>query len=197
MKEKKDFQSKWENYWYYYKYHTLAAVFVLIMIGVFINDKLQQVDYDYRISAVTDYNLAEQQLDRLEEAFADLADDRNGDGEVHVLVSNYTITKDGNENPQVEMANQTKFMADLETGDSLIFIYSDSVYDIYKDDMIFDVKDGTQVKLSECKANTESDLNDLNIAMRVFGGTSLEKKDKLKEYYKDSQKLLEKFTNGE
>lgn len=197
MKEKKDFQSKWENYWYYYKYHTLAAVFVIIMIGVFVHDKLQQVDYDYRISAVTDYNLAEEQLDRLEEAFAGLADDRNGDGEVHVLVSNYTITKDGNENPQVEMANQTKFMADLETGDSLIFIYSDNVYDIYKDDMIFDVKDKTQVKLSECKANTESDLNDLNIAMRVFGGTSLEKKDKLKEYYKDSQKLLEKFTNGE
>lgn len=197
MKEKKDFQSKWENYWYYYKYHTLAAVFVLIMIGIFINDKLQQVDYDYRISAVTDYNLAEEQLDRLEEAFAGLADDRNGDGEVHVLVSNYTITKDGNENPQVEMANQTKFMADLETGDSLIFIYSDNVYDIYKDDMIFDVKDKTQMKLSECKANTESDLNDLNIAMRVFDGTSLEKKDKLKEYYKDSQKLLEKFTNGE
>lgn len=197
MKEKKDFQSKWENYWYYYKYHTLAAVFVIIMIGVFVHDKLQQVDYDYRISAVIDYNLAEEQLDRLEEAFAGLADDRNGDGEVHVLVSNYTITKDGNENPQVEMANQTKFMADLETGDSLIFIYSDNVYDIYKDDMIFDVKDKTQVKLSECKANTESDLNDLNIAMRVFGGTSLEKKDKLKEYYKDSQKLLEKFTNGE
>lgn len=196
MKKKKDFQSKWENYWYYYKYHTLAAVFVLIMICVFINDKLQQVDYDYRISAVTDYNLAEEQLNRLEEAFTNVADDRNGDGEIHVLVSNYTITKDGNENPQVEMANQTKFMADLETGDSLIFIYSDDVYDIYKDDMIFDVKDKTQVKLSECKENTETDLGELNIAMRVFEGTSLEKKDKLKEYYNDSQKLLEKFKNG-
>ncbi len=30
--EKKSFKSKWDNYWYYYKYHTLAGIFVLVVI---------------------------------------------------------------------------------------------------------------------------------------------------------------------
>lgn len=30
--EKQEFKSKWENYWYYYKYHTFAGIFVLVVI---------------------------------------------------------------------------------------------------------------------------------------------------------------------
>ena len=30
--EKDELKNKWENYWYYYKYHTLAGMFVLVVI---------------------------------------------------------------------------------------------------------------------------------------------------------------------
>lgn len=196
MKEKQALQDKWENFWYYHKYHVIAAIFVIFMIAVFINDKLAQVDYDYRISAVTDFNLTEEQISELENTFKSIADDRNQDGEVNVQISNYTITKEGNVNPQAEIANQTKFMADLETGDSMIFIYTDNVYEMYKDEMVFDVKDNTQVKLSECKKNTQPELNDMNIALRVFNGTALEKKEDMRQYYKGCKELFENFKNG-
>ena len=34
--ENKDFKSKWDNYWYYYKYHTLAGIFVLVVIVIIV-----------------------------------------------------------------------------------------------------------------------------------------------------------------
>lgn len=34
--EKKEFKSKWENYWYYYKYHTLAGMFVLVVLVIIV-----------------------------------------------------------------------------------------------------------------------------------------------------------------
>lgn len=42
--EKKDFKSRWENYWYYYKFHTLLAIFavfvaVLIIISFIRSDE--------------------------------------------------------------------------------------------------------------------------------------------------------------
>jgi hypothetical protein len=30
--EKKSFKQKWDNYWYYYKYHTLAGIFIIAVI---------------------------------------------------------------------------------------------------------------------------------------------------------------------
>lgn len=195
-KENKEFHAKWENFWYYYKYHVIAAVFVLVMIGVFINDKLQQIDYDYRIAAITENNLTEEQISGLEKDFQNIADDRNKDGEVHVQITNYTISEDENANYQVKMANQTKLMADFEAGDSMIFMYTDGVYETYKEQSIFDVKDGVQLKMADCKGNTQPDVNDLNIAMRLFEGTAMEKKEDLNQYYKDCKKLFENFKDG-
>lgn len=34
--EKKSFKSKWDNYWYYYKFHTLAGIFLLVVIAIIV-----------------------------------------------------------------------------------------------------------------------------------------------------------------
>ena len=39
-------------------------------------------------------------------------------------------------------------------------------------------------------------MNDLNIAMRLFEGTAMEKKEDLNQYYKDCKKLFENFKDG-
>ena len=36
MEEKKSFREKIDNYWYYYKYHTFAGIFVIIVLGIII-----------------------------------------------------------------------------------------------------------------------------------------------------------------
>ena len=58
------------------------------------------------------------------------------------------------------------------------------------------MKDGVQLKLADCKGNTQPDVNDLNIAMRLFEGTAMEKKEDLNQYYKDCKKLFENFKDG-
>lgn len=34
--KEKDFKKKWNNYWYYYKYHTLAGIFAVIVLALVI-----------------------------------------------------------------------------------------------------------------------------------------------------------------
>ena len=36
MEEKKSFREKIDNYWYYYKYHTFAGIFAIIVLGIII-----------------------------------------------------------------------------------------------------------------------------------------------------------------
>lgn len=193
---KKDFKSKWENYWYYYKYHTFAAIFVLIMVGMFIQDKCSQVHYDYKVALLTEQIVPEQVLDKLEKSLETYAVDLNKNGKVQVQILNYVTSAGQDINPQDEMANQTRLMGDMDAGDSMIYIYSDSAYDTYKKEGIFAVKDGQQTKLSECKGNKAKQLDDLNICMRVIKGTSLEKKKDEVTYYKESKALLKRFETG-
>lgn len=196
MKNKKDFKSIRENFWYYYKYHTLAVLFVLFMIGLFIKDKSSQIHYDYKVAVLTEQTIPEQELKKLEKSFESVAVDLNKNGKIQVEILNYVTAKEKAANPQEEMASQTKLMGDMEAGDSMIYIYSDGAYSLYKNQGIFDVKDGIQTKLSECKSNQADELGALNISMRVIKGTPLEnKKDKI-AYYRESKSLLERFENG-
>lgn len=196
-KDLKDIKSIWENFWYYYKYHVLAALFAALMIGMFIKDKISQIHYDYRVAVLTEQAMGEEVLTTLQESFEAVALDLEKDGKVQIEIMNYVTSKGEAMNPQLEMANQTKLIGDLEAGDSMIFLYSDEIYEVYKSEGIFDVEEGNKIKLSQCKANKEEKLDSLNISMRVVKGTPLEKKKDKMAYYKESESLLERFVKGE
>lgn len=196
MKNKKNFNSLLENFWYYYKYHTFALLFVLFLLTIFIKDKTSQIHYDYKIAVLTEQEVPDQYLKKLEKSFRPFASDLNKNGKIQIEILNYVTSKDNNINPQVELANQTKLMSDMSDGDSMIYIYSDKAYNSYKNEGIFDVPDGKQTKLSSCKGNQEDKLNNLNISMRIIKGTMLEKKKDKTVYYKDSKTLLERFKKG-
>ena len=52
-KEKKEFQNWWENYWYYYKWHTIAGIFVLVVLIITITECAKTVKPDLGVSIVT------------------------------------------------------------------------------------------------------------------------------------------------
>ncbi len=67
--EKKDFKSKWDNYWYYYKYHTLAGIFVLVVI-VLIVISCTNRDVEVELTLV-DTTALVNDIDMKEEIYAD------------------------------------------------------------------------------------------------------------------------------
>lgn len=197
MKEKNVFKKKWENFWYYYKIHVLVVIFILICAAVFINDKIQQIQYDYTIAVLSDAPCMTEDLTKLQEGWESIADDRNQDGKVHVEVLNYALGKSGGANPQINAANQTKFIADLQTGGSMIFLYSDTIHQTYKEDNMFQVEGGSPIKVSDCSGYQNMDgisaFQNMYISLRSYKGSGIEGKKGMDEYYAGSEKLYQRF----
>lgn len=202
-KKKEVCRKNWENFWYYHKFHVIIGVFVIAVIAVFVRDKLKQIDYDYTVAVVTAEVIPQEALDELQSVLENIASDRNNDKKVHVLIQNYAIGNKNGEssNPQITMANQQKFIVDAQTGTSMLLIYTDEVYEMYKKQGLFAVEDGTPVKMGECSAFTEmkdgDSLRNLNISLRNIDESLWSKEKDLKAYYEDSERLLERFMYGD
>lgn len=91
-KEKKNFKSRLENFWYYYKWHTLAAVVVLVAVGVGLSQCVGRVDVDlvvYYLSA-DPVSYSEDKVN-LKKALEPYVRDYTGDGQVRIEIENYFV----------------------------------------------------------------------------------------------------------
>lgn len=123
---KQTFQKKWENYWYYYKWHTLAAVFVIIVVAITARQCATRVDPDMSVALVTkSVEVPQQTCDQLAGVFQKYTADVNHDGRKVVQVYNYDLAST---NPQVQEAQSAKLMADLSAGTNVIFITDSDAY---------------------------------------------------------------------
>lgn len=136
-------RGKWENFWYYHKFHVLIAVFVLLVAGYSIWSTVKTVQPDYTIGMITQQSYPQEAIDALQNGMAKYGKDLNKDGRVVVQIDQYTISSDGAssapernpqsggtqiQDPQFEIANQTKLAADLSQGTSMIFLTDDASF---------------------------------------------------------------------
>lgn len=123
---KQTFQKKWENYWYYYKWHTIAAVFVLAVVAITVHQCATRVDPDMSVALVTkSVEVPQQTCDQLAGVLEKYTADVNHDGRKVVEVENYDLAST---DPQVQEAQSAKLMADLSAGTNVIFITDSSAY---------------------------------------------------------------------
>ncbi len=197
---KEDRKKKWDNFWYYYKYHVLIGAFILFCVITFAKDMLGKVSYDYNIGFLGDYSIMEEDKTKLEKWFVKNAEDLNKDGEVHVQVNDYFIPSEGEDgyDPQMVMAGQTKFSADVQTATSVIYFVSKASYDKFKEMEIFPEDENQLLEVKDCKAFKEMEspvsLQDMYITMRILPEVAdNEKGENAQRYYEESEKLLKKF----
>ena len=79
-------KQKIQNWLHYHKWWFIGGALVLLILGMIVRDMVTAPEYDYTIGIVTSQMLPDQILDELSDAFATLADDRDGNGEVAVQV---------------------------------------------------------------------------------------------------------------
>lgn len=192
-------KKKWDNFWYYYKYHVLAGIFVLVCIIVFAKDMLSKIEYDYCVSLVGDYAVPEEDKTDLQNWFEEHAEDLNGDGEIHVQVADYFIPEEGQSgyDPQILAASQTKLTVDLQEGTSMIYFLSDSNYERYKEMEAFPELEET-VKVKDCSGFAEigspASMEDMIVTMRLmYEDSKLGKDEEIQNYYEVNEKLLNQF----
>lgn len=143
-------KQKRQNFWYYYKWPILIGVIVTAVAAWFIYDLVTKVSPDYNVSFITKEAYPTQITERLQKALEERAEDLNGDGQVVVTVNQYTQYDDTESgamvDPNMQMANQTRMMADFSSAESMIFILDEDTLKGYmlSGDQLFLYKDGTQ-----------------------------------------------------
>ncbi len=197
---KEDRKKKWDNFWYYYKYHVLIGIFALFCIIIFAKDMLGKVSYDYNIAFLGDYSLVEEDRIKMEEWFTKNGEDLNEDGEIHVQISDYFIPSEEEKgyDPQMVMAGQTKFTADVQSGMSMIYFVSKKSYEKFKDMDLFPDEESQLMEVKNCKGFEETGnpitLQDMYITMRLLPEVADDEDGKREQqYYEESEKLLKKF----
>lgn len=83
-----DGKQKWENFWYYYKFHVMAIVLAVVVLVVGVAQCVNRPRYDYQIVLFTYAGYVDDQLDLIAEQFEPFAEDCNGDGKVEIGIIN-------------------------------------------------------------------------------------------------------------
>ena len=208
-KEKKSFKSKLENFWYYYKWHTLGALVVLLAVGVGLSQCIGRVDIDvvvYYLSA-DPISYAEDKTN-LKKALEPYVRDYTGDGQVRIEIENYFI----GENHDADMVKDNlRNFSNMYTAGSVMLImvddaglkqmtevgYFGDISDLTDEPLLYD---GT-VWNAECSAFKNSEslkywTTPMYWGVRVFNEKSLISISKTKgEEYEFAREVLSNIIN--
>lgn len=120
---------KWRNWWYYHKWYVVCGVLLLGIIGNIAGNALGlwSKSPDFQIAYIGRAELPPETASALEQAFASIAEDFNGDGEIIVKVNQYV---DGNQSQDVETAyyeyaSEISLIGDISNCESYFFLMAD------------------------------------------------------------------------
>lgn len=196
-------KKKWENFWYYYKWHTIALIFVIILAGYTIRDAVTKVNYDFNIDIIGSAALPFESTDKISQALekSGAVADNYSDGKINVLTGLISVpakgeTTDGTQ----EQVAQVK----LAVGESVVIITDERYMKGFSDSGVYgditSVADKAQipqdrrylspdgkvmgVKLDGCKFFADMGLNTdgLYITKRIANKDAKKDEQKMKEY---------------
>ena len=122
------FKAKMANYWYYYKWHTIAGVFVLILLVSTLVECAQKKTPDLTVAYVG-YDYV--QTDGFRDDLSALVGDVNGDGTEYVFCDNVTIPREIKSEQDMMMSQ--KLMLMFVDGETRLFIMERDFLDAYGD----------------------------------------------------------------
>lgn len=79
-------KKKAENFWYHYKWHTIAGCVALVLVVFFLKDMLFRTDPDATILMTTQQYYSQETIDAIQASLESMATDFNGDGKVSITI---------------------------------------------------------------------------------------------------------------
>ncbi|MDR3551589.1 MAG: hypothetical protein P4L75_00550 [Clostridia bacterium] len=204
---RENFNLKWHNYWYYYKWHTIAGIFVLLLIITFVTQCANQVKPDVSILLVTKAEYVSQdQQNAIQEKLQQFIPDINKDGKKVVSITNIDLNE--KQDATYFAAMVEKLMAIMQDNSQGVFIVDDGGYDYLQKSDVFEkfsavlpeaatTKDGYEIAISgltSFKNQSFSSLtNNLYFAVRAYSGKS---KSPDKTAYDNAISMLKKIVEN-
>ncbi|MEG1549008.1 MAG: hypothetical protein RR415_09600 [Ruthenibacterium sp.] len=214
-----------ENWWFYHKWTLLISLAAVAIVAWLSYDIITNVQPDYQIGFLDERMLPAGVTETLETNLAQFFDDRNGDGKIAVSVVEYTLpfTEEGDNDPNMRMANMTRLMADAQSGETMIFLTKtpqafQKEYGILADNDGKTPPEGTAptenfgILWKDCPVLTQLPLGDITgydgtnlgtmqdflsdykLLRRAFEGTALAGKEKELPRYESAMRIFDAMT---
>lgn len=119
-------KGKWENYWYHYKWHTIGALFIVVVLAITIGQMVNRDDPDYTIMLVTENGVPEGAVQRFAAELEAVGRDLDGDGKVEVQVMPITMGQG-----QLAAASAQQMVVHIAAADVLFFAFEPAYYEQY------------------------------------------------------------------
>ena len=142
------FKERVKHFWNYYKWHVIVITAVVALVAGSLYECATRETYDLEISYYGNTYVTDEQVAAMEAYFAQFVQDVNGDGKQTVKVYANSMAMMG-DNPEANMAMQSKFMAELAAGASAGYVFDQD----YKEVMTGESYDGTMESFYEMTAN--------------------------------------------
>ena len=181
-------KDKLSNFWYHYKWPVIIGGIVLVFLAILIGQMVTRDDPDYNLVLATEKYVDQASADRLAEELQAYGRDLDGDGKVEVAVETL-VTGDAT---QMGMANKTKLMAHLSSGDVMFFVFDKAseegtIEPQLKDGLYWNWKDDPLRGLEELSGLPEN----LYFGVRDATGTAASQKSQ--QMHADCMELLNNF----
>lgn len=118
-----------KNWWYYHKWYVICGILLALILGNIAGNMLGlwQKEPDLQIAYIGKMSLPDDTVSALEQAFAELTGDFNGDGEAIVKLNQYTLDLQSSD-PQTASTNyasEMRLMGDISACQSYFFLTDD------------------------------------------------------------------------
>lgn len=197
------FQQKWSNYWYYYKWHTLFGVFVLILLTITLVECAQKKTPDLSIAYASQNYV---NTDKFQDDMSAFIGDVNGDGAEYVFCNNLLLATDVK--TEQDLAVSQKLLLLFVDKETRLFIMDRELFEAYSesfenldgivpDDKLQDAYEYNGAKIAICTLNCPK-LEKYGLAKEnlYMGIVALGENDKkFSENYNTSLKLIKELSN--
>lgn len=198
------FKKKTENFWYYYKWHTIIGILALVLIAYAVKTSVGSKENDLFMVYVSDKGVNAASSDMLEKDFkdSDILKDVNGDGERVFYLDNMVVSMDGANNDMALMQKLQVYMMAGEQSLMLVHKYIPEDYDgAFEDISSFASEDdvtytGAEGKITAISVEGNSYLESLgfntdNLYIALHTRTEKQEKNHVRDgEYKNARRAL-------
>lgn len=128
---------KWfENYWFYYRVHTIVGIFVILISIYTIVECANKVDPDVTVTYIGSSYFDENFASSFEEKLSPLIVDADGDGIKKIFFSALTIG--GEIRSEQDIAMQQKAQLEIAVGDTYLYLMDRQNFEMYQEQGVFE-----------------------------------------------------------
>lgn len=121
----------WKNYyWFYYKWHMLGALFLIIAIVICTAQCVSRITPDYYVMYYSNVYISDDCLQKISNELEKVSPDFNGDGKVHVQAINCTYP---GEDSGIRQSARQQAMLQMQNNDACIWVLDNAGIELYAD----------------------------------------------------------------